>query len=659
MSEAGVLLLALATALPGADPTPSAPDLPRLREMLYARQAPLQQSQAALLLVGSRDTAAADIVKQGLTQTDSAEVFLALSAALRTARDGRFADELLAALAGPRVNVRQSAAETLAALATDAIILRLQGLAEDARTDLAVRQTALWTLGRSGRKSAAVVLLDRLADDKEALRQAAADALAELTGQSHGTDVARWRAWWERNKDLSNERWLEARLDYQAERARRLEGDLGRARAQVVALQQQLYARLPPADRLGHVQTLLDQEDPAVRALAVKWSLDLLPAADALGQKAIADALLRLSADGTPSIQSAAVLGLGRVNDPRVFDRLRHLLRRGPAPVRAAAARALAQQVHGTGPEALARQKQAIPALQKALDDPAVEVVVEAADGLAGLGGNEAGPVLTALLRHSSEAVRQTAAQALEHVADAAILGSLLDGLDDPAVSVRFSLLGALAHAAGDGKSLSDTQREKLLARLEAALLRDADPSVRSRAATVLGEIGGTAALPALWKRVLAGEDSRVQEKAWAALVEIIARSASAALMQEWDRTLTEAKQGPRRLQLLAELHAAWSRKPETRTLADAACEALVQAQLDQGKWSAALPHLRDLLARPGADADVDRRLRWLLTAGEQAMKEDNRAEALRVVRDAQAPLARRGALAADFEKLEKRAKQP
>src|SRR5205085_366271 len=104
MSSAGALLLTLAMAVHGADP--AAPDLPRLREMLYDRQAPLQQSQAALLLVAAPDAGAAEVVRRGLRQTDSVEVFLALSAALRTARDGRFCDELLSALAGPRPNVR-------------------------------------------------------------------------------------------------------------------------------------------------------------------------------------------------------------------------------------------------------------------------------------------------------------------------------------------------------------------------------------------------------------------------------------------------------------------------------------------------------------------------------------------------------------------------
>src|SRR5262249_30611326 len=158
---------------------------------------------------------------------------------------------------------------------------------------------------------------------------------------------------------------------------------------------QQLYARLPPADRPGYLQALPEREEPAVRVLAVQWGLDLLPGADAPTQRAVADVLLRLSEDGNEEVQRPAVLALGRVADARAFDRLRQLLRRGSAPVRAAAARALAQQAKGTGAEALARQKQVVPALQKALDDPAVEVVVEAAEDLGALGVSEAGPVLT------------------------------------------------------------------------------------------------------------------------------------------------------------------------------------------------------------------------------------------------------------------------
>src|SRR5207247_7921602 len=113
------------------------------------------------------------------------------------------------------------------------------------------------------------------------------------------------------------------------------------------------------------------------------------------------------------------------------------LVLRGPASLRAAAALSLAQQARGTGPEALALQRQVVPVLQKALEDPALEVVVEAAEDLGTLGVAEAGPVLTALLRHPSETVRQTAAQALERFADTSILCGQLKTIDEPSVMVH------------------------------------------------------------------------------------------------------------------------------------------------------------------------------------------------------------------------------
>ena len=605
----------------------------------------------------SRDPDAAQAVRRGLRETEDADVFVALATAVRVHGDGRFTGELLAALDGNRPGVRQAAAEALAALADPALVRRLRAAAADPGADPGARQAALWALGRSGRKQAAAALLEQLTGANEALRRAAADALADLSGRDYGLDAARWRAWWERHKDLSDERWLEARLAYQTSRARRLEGDLGRARAQVVRLHQQLYTRLPPAERLAYIQALPDQEDPVVRLLAVTWGLELLPASDAARQHALAEVLLRLSHDGASEVQRSAVLALGRVPQPAAFGRLRRLLHHGRPCVRAAAVRALALAARGAAADR-ARQRQVMDDLQKALDDCAVEVVVEAAEALGTLGAPEAGPVLLGLLRHASEHVRQTAAQALERVADAAVLDGLLEALDDPGVMIRFSLVGALGHAAGDGRSLPDRQRRRLLDRLEGLLARDADPGVRGRAASVLGECAPPALLEPLWKCVLTAENDRVQEKAWAAFVEVLARSDSLALLQEWDRSLTAAKQGPRRLQLLADVAARWRKRPPTRPAALAAQEMLVQAQLDHGKWAAAFPLVRELLARPATEAELTQRLRWLLAVGEQALREGNRDEARRAVREARPFLARNGQLADAFAKLAEQARQ-
>src|SRR5207244_11162945 len=174
----------------------------------------------------------------------------------------------------------------------------------------------------------------------ETVRGAAADALTELTGLGFGSDRERWRSWWAQHKDIGGERWLEQRLAYQGSRARRLEGELERTRAQLVRLHQQLYSRLPLADRLGHVQAAAEQEDPVVRQLAVQWSAELLASPvgrDALTQRALAELLMRLSHDGSAEVQRMAVLALGRVPGEATFERLRSLVRQGRATARAAA----------------------------------------------------------------------------------------------------------------------------------------------------------------------------------------------------------------------------------------------------------------------------------------------------------------------------------
>ena len=656
MQAMSPILLGLGLLLACAKPlVAAAPDFALLQEMLHDRQHPSGQSQAALLLLQDNSDEAEKMVHQGLLQTDDVEMFMALATAVRTTQDKRFVDELVAALAVNRPGIRPVAAEALTVMADAKLIAKLQTIVTESKGDLALRQAALWTLGRTGQKCSVVVLVQQLASESDLLRRTAAEALSELSGQDYGVDKEKWQSWWNRYENLSDESWLEQRLAYQTCRARRLDGDLERARGQVQRLHQQLYNRLPPTERLPYVQLLVEQDDMAVRGLAVVWSLELLPGADVARQKQIAELLLKLSQDGSLDVQRSATLALGRINDPAALDRLQALLRQGRPPVRAAAARSLAAVARGTDADAKSRQKQVVPLLQKALDDAALEVVAEAAEDLGALGVAEAGPVLLGLLRHPSESVRQTAAQALERVADATVLNGLLDALDDPNVTVRFSLLGAVAHAA-DSDVTSEAQRKRLFTKLERLLLRDPDPGVRSRAATVLGEVGPTSMLTTLWRCVQAGEEGRVQEKAWTAMLEIVGRSSSLSLLQEWDHTLTSTRQGARRLQLLNDTAVRWSKRPETKAIADGAFEMLVKVQLDQGKWSAALPLVRELLTRPVSETENQQRLRWLLTIGEMALADGNKLEVQNIVKEASSYMPKTGSLADALEKLANKA---
>src|SRR5260370_29116086 len=174
MSTVPALLRGLARLLPGTDASaPAAADMARLREMLYDRQRPGDQSQAALALVESRSLDAEEIIRQGLRQTSSAEVFAALAAALRLKRDTRFVDELLAALGSGQPAIRQSPALALAELSDPQVVRHLQALVQDARTESAIRRAAVSALGHSGSRSAVGVLLDLLKSEEERRRQAA------------------------------------------------------------------------------------------------------------------------------------------------------------------------------------------------------------------------------------------------------------------------------------------------------------------------------------------------------------------------------------------------------------------------------------------------------------------------------------------------------
>lgn len=625
------------------------PDLAQLQEVLSDRQDPRGQSQAALLLVQSADPEAAAVVRRGLKQLESEETFVALAAAVRLRPDDRFTKELLTGLGAARPRVRQAAAETLAALPGAGLVPQLQTLLLDARADLRVRQMALWTLGRCGRKEAAAVLVEAIGQDNEELRRIAAASLTDLTGQAHGPDVAWWKAWWAKHKDLTAEQWLTLRLSFQTTRAQRLEGELARARAQVLRLHQQVYSRLPAADRFAHLQSLVDQDDPGVRGLAVGWCVELLPGADAERQQVLAKVLVRLTHDPVAEVQRDAVVALGRFPDDAAFDRLRELLKDGSPVVRAAAVRALS--LHAKG-----RLKQSVPLLQHALEDRVPQVVVEAAEALGMLGAPEAGPVLIALLRHPAEHVRQTAAQALERTADAALIDDLLRGLEDPAVTVRFGLLGALAKAAGAGQVLPAEARKRVHDRLESLLKGDADASVRSRAVTVLGECGTPDVLPMLWDQVQVGAEGRVREKAWDAFVEVLTRSGNLTLIEGWEKRLRDGKQDARRVQLWAKVYARWDQVAATRDQATVALEGLAKAHLDLGKWSAAAPLLQTLLSRGDGEGLRGRCLKALAASAELALKENNRAEALRIVRESRPYLAKGDKLGETFDKLEKQA---
>ena len=285
------ILLGLGLLFAGNDAVdPSLPDLAHLPEKLHNRQHPHGQSQAALLLVQSNLDGAEKAVREGLRGVENVEVFLALAAAVRMRQDRRFLDELFeAALRAADPSSAKPRGEPWPEWRILASWRGLRQLADDEGADLEARQTALWTLGRCGTKEAARCLLERLRGDNELFRRAAAAALHDLSGQDYGVDVGRWQGWWENHRTLSNRALAGIALGLSEQPGAPPGGRPDSRRGQLLRLQQQLYSRLSGNERVSHIQSLLDQDDPVVRTLAVTWSVELLPTAEAVAQ-AIADA---------------------------------------------------------------------------------------------------------------------------------------------------------------------------------------------------------------------------------------------------------------------------------------------------------------------------------------------------------------------------------
>jgi HEAT repeat protein len=220
--------------------------------------------------------------------------------------------------------------------------------------------------------------------------------------------------------------------------------------------------------------------------------------------------------DADPRISELAIVTLGSIDDPRVFELLRDLLARTRIDgVRAAAARALAQ--HG-GSAAAAL-------LEASLDDELAWVRYYACQGLGKLGRAEATRTLVEKLHDASPHVRLAAIEALSiiesPVAWQAVIGAASSTDPD---QVRAALLG-----------IGLSRREAALPVLLAAA-QSSDVATRVVALSGLAKHTDRAALDCLVAAALSAEaevrdaaisliSERADRAAADALIEIVARS--------------------------------------------------------------------------------------------------------------------------------------
>ncbi len=633
------------------------PDLARLNELLNHRDKPNEQSQAALLLIQSDSADAMTIVEQGMRRWDRPDIMLALLGAMRLQRADRHVPMLVAALACEQANVRQAVLDALSWHDKGVVSQHLSRLANDINAPLVTRQAAISAMGRSIHKAAVESLINLLTNDLLTIRQAAGLALQDLTGQSFGTDAARWQQWWQPYQSLSEEAWLISRAMYFADRAQRLQDELNRAENAILQLHQTLYGKIPTTDRVQHLRLMAQSDYPSVRNLSINWIAELLPEASSTDRTILAELMLQLSKDGVDGVQRQAVLNLDKVDDPRALERLLELLANARPSIRAAAARCLGRFGASKATLSPDQRQRAMVALEKALQDPMLSVVASAAESLGSLSFPEAAPILANLLKHPDDAVRLAASNALENIASPSVINAIYDALDDSSYLVRFALVGALGKTAARS-TLTEPQLAELMKQMQRLLVNDSDPGVRSRVATVMGDMGGTVDLPLLWQRVRSNEDNRVQVRAWSAMIEILSRSRNMALVQQWDQILTEQSEHGRRVELFKELKERWSKQEAMKGHLEALASGSVRALLADRKWLTAMPQAIDLARKARTEAERDERLRWVLVAGSQGLDDKKPQDVMKYLKEIEDLPINDKDLSSEFALLRRKAQQ-
>jgi HEAT repeat protein len=146
-----------------------------------------------------------------------------------------------------------------------------------------------------------------------------------------------------------------------------------------------------------------------------------------------AEILIRLSRDADPEVKASAISGLGNIQDERALGRLAEAVRDDEPEVRRAAVMAMSamnccydliQPLLGDNDmwvrlyavKALGRclTQDSLEMLVPMLQDKDIPVVLSTVDTIAGIGGREASEILSPLMEHASEAVKEKVQQVME-----------------------------------------------------------------------------------------------------------------------------------------------------------------------------------------------------------------------------------------------------
>lgn len=493
-----------APAVPLADPTPALEraEVDRLLAGLRQRNAPpAEREEAARRLL--RRTApdvrprVTEAVRLLLRSADDRDGRLAAARAIAADPnpDPAFIDDL-AAMLGPDRIITPAATQALSAYKGNREVFNT--LDRFARTgpSTPTRVAAIRAMGRFVEKYTAQALVQLLSDTVPGVRNAAFEALLEMTALAENDrDVRRWQQWMAAGAGQTEEQWKAGLLAARSARQDRDREQYAELRREMEARLKDLVQATPADQRERLVMSLLNSASPDVRAYGAGLVAQLVNEAVRIGDE-LKNRLVQMVGDGSPRVRLAATAALGAVIYERALDALLVQLAVEPeAQVRSAIAGVLAR-MPGT------RQ---VPALLARLDDPSPEVREAAAGAIQQLGpeivkdpalaGATAERLLAAIRQPgvlvspaNDDALRAAYGRALvplvppDELSDQA---RQMLGDNRPAVRrVGLQLLGQVTEPRLVPQSLLQIRE---------ALIRERVPAAREQALLSLGQIAGPA----------------------------------------------------------------------------------------------------------------------------------------------------------------------